>query len=141
MDEELEIGARSFVLCRGVTFDGAHRQAPYSLHQLLSTVSVVEAELLTLTKPIYAYVEYFGPAGDYEVWIDLVSLEYNELGEETEMTNYGPVSLRLPEGKFVHGRCYCLQHVPLLGTGLYEFRIQVAGQYHPIIHQSLFLEE
>ena len=141
MEDDLEISARNFILCRGVTFDAKHPEAPYTLHNLLSMVRIVDPEALSTTKPIYAYLEFFGPAGLYEVWLDLVSLEYDTYGEEFELTNYGPFSLALPEGKFVQGRCYCLRHVPFFSTGLYEFQLRIAGLYHTVASQSLFVEE
>ena len=141
MEEELEIGARHFILCRGVTFDVTHPKAPYTLHNLLSTVHADRPGPLLTTNPIFAYVEYFGPAGDYEVWIDLVCLEYDTYGEETEVTNYGPFLLSIRDGEFVHGRFYCLRRVPFQTGGIYEFQLRVAGTYQPIVSQTIFVEE
>ena len=101
----------------------------------------VPRDRLAKPKPIFAYVEYFGPAGDYEVWIDLVRLEYDEVGEQIEVTNYGPFALFVPDGKFVHRRYYCLRNVPLSATGLHEFQLRIAGAYHTIITRTLFVED
>lgn len=141
MDEEREIGARNFILCRGVTFDAAHPEAPYTLHNLLSTIRPNPSGFVSKSKPIFAYVEYFGPAGDYEVWIDLVTLEYDAYGEETEVTNYGPFLLSLRDGEFVHGRFYCLRMIPLRTGGIYEFQLRIAGMDQSIITQTIFVEE
>ena len=72
MEDDLEIGARNFVLCRGVSFDATHPAAPYTLHNLLSTVRKGEAVSRT-ARPIYAYIEYFGKPGEYEVGLMLSS--------------------------------------------------------------------
>ncbi len=141
MDDEMEIGARNFVLCRGVTFDAKHPDAPYTLHNLLSAVRPYSSGVASRSLPIFAYVEYFGPAGDYEVWIDLVTLEYDTYGEETEVTNYGPFLLSIRGGEFVQGRFYCLRLVPFLTGGIYEFQLRIAGMDQAIIIQTIFAEE
>ena len=139
--DEPEIGARNFILCRGVTFDGSHSDAPYSLHDLLSTVRPNSSGVASRSKPIFAYVEFFGPSGDYEVWIDLLALEYDVDGEDSIVTTYGPFSMTLSGTKFIHGRCFCLRHVPFEWTGLHEFHIRLAGVYDPVASQSLYVEE
>ncbi len=139
--EDFEISARNLVLCRHVKYDADNREAPYSLQNVLSTVRAVEVESLKQSKPICLYAEYFGPAGEYEVWIDLVSLGYDDYGDEIEVTNFGPFALTLSEGKFVHQRYYYLQHVPLFSSGLYEFQVRIAGLYQVVISQTLHVED
>ncbi len=143
IEDELEIGARNLMLCRRVMFDAAHRESPYTLHNLLSTVRAVDPEAIKSTLPIYAYVEYFGPAGEYEIWIDVVFLGYDEVtdDEETEVATYGPFDVRLAEGRFVQGRSYSLRHIPLFRAGIYGFQLKAAGVFEPLISQRLLVEE
>lgn len=144
MDDEPEIGVRNFILCRGVTFDATHPDAPYTLHNLLSTVRIVELEVLSTTKPVFAYAEYFGPAGDYEIWIDVVFLGYDGMMrdvEDEDVAGYGSFDVRLTEKRFVHGRCYFLRHIPLSLPGIYEFQLKAAGVFEPLISQRLLVED
>ena len=143
MDEAQEIGARNFVLCGGVTFDAKHPEAPYTLHRLLSTVRAVDTEAMKSSLPIYAYVEYFGAAGEYQLWIDVVAIEYDERSEEAieDIATYGPFDLNLRGDSFVEGRFYCLRHLPLTRTGICEFRVKLAGVFETVILQRLYVEE
>lgn len=86
-------------------------------------------------------MEYFGPAGDYEVWIDVVFLGYDGMIEENEVATYGPFDLAMAEELFTQGRYYCLNRVPLSQPGIYEFQLKVAGIYGTIISQRLYEEE
>ena len=139
----MEIGARNFILCRGVTFDAARPDAPYTLHNLISTVRIVDPEALSASEPIFVYIEYFGPAGDYEVWIDVVFLEYDASMDEGDgdVASYGPFDVRLVDKRFVQGRSYFLRHTPLNRPGILEFRLQVAGVFEPLITQRLLVEK
>ena len=143
MDNELEIGARNLMLCRGVTFDAAHPEAPYTLHNLLSSVRAVALVAVKTTKPICAYVEYFGAPGEYQIWIDVVLVDYDERVDEVEgdIATYGPFDLNLRGDSFVEGRFYCLRHLPLTRKGVYEFRLKLAGAYEAVISQRLFVKE
>ena len=143
MDEDLEIGARNLILCRNVTFDARHPEGPYTLHNLLSTVRAVDPEAISSALPIYAYVEYFGAAGEYQLWIDVVAIEYDEVSEETieDIATYGPFDLNLRGDSFVEGRFYCLRHLPLTRTGICEFRVKLAGVFETVILQRLYVEE
>ena len=60
--------------------------------------------------PICVYVEYFGNPREYEVWIDVVLLGYDEMmeGVEEAAVTYGPFDLNLPANAFVEGRYYYL---------------------------------
>ena len=142
MEDDLEIGARNFVLCRGVSFDATHPAAPYTLHNLLSSVRK-GANASRTSRPIYTYVEYFGKPGEYEVWIDVVFLGYDEMmGEEEEyVAPYGPFDLDLKETVFIAGRAYPLRNLPLIRVGVYEFQLKIAGVYERLISQRLYVEE
>ena len=143
MDDDLEIGARNLMLCRRVTFDAAHIAAPYTLHNLLSRVRIGDGGFQKKSTPICAYVEYFGNPREYEVWIDVVLLGYDETSKEVEeaVVTYGPFDLNLPSDAFVVGRYYYLRNVPLLCGGTYEFHLKIAGVFEPLISQRLYVED
>ena len=143
MDEELELGARNLMLCRRVAFDAAPPASPYTLHNLLSRVRIGGGESQKKSTPICVYVEYFGNPREYEVWIDVVLLGYDEMmeGVEEAVVTYGPFDLNLPANAFVEGRYYYLRNVPLVRSGIYEFHLKIAGVFESLISQRLYVEE
>ena len=143
MDDELEISARNLILCREVSFDGKDTVAPYTLKHVLSAVRSAASASPRESKPICAYVEYFGRPGEYEVWIDVVFLGYDVMREEVEesVVTYGPFDLNMPTNVFVEGRYYYLRNVPLFGPGIYEFQLKIAGVLDQLISQRLYVEE
>lgn len=139
--EELEISARNLMLCRQVTFDVKNPDTPYSLLRILTHIGLPARTPKLTARPICLYVEFFGPPGEYEVWIDMVALGYDVYGEPIEVTSYGPFLLDIRTGRFVHSRAYYLRHVPFPSGGIYEFQLRVAGVFDALITQTLFVEE
>ena len=134
--EEPEIGARLLVLCREVRFDGATADSPYSLHGLLSVLRPDGEFPLVWHEPVYLYAEYFGDAGDYEVWFDLIRFVTDDTGEiadEIDEGCYGPFLVTLVPNAFINGRSYFLLKLPLQAAGVHEFQLRVAGVSEPLI--------
>ena len=141
MGDDLEISARNLMLCREVAYDATLGESPYSLLRMLTHIGLPSRSPKLTAQPICLYVEYFGPPGEYEVWIDMVALGYDVYGEPAQVTSYGPFLLEILAGRFVHSRFYCLRYVPFPGGGVYEFQLRVAGVFDPLITQTLFVEE
>jgi hypothetical protein len=139
--DALEISARNLMLCRQVSFDRSNPESPYTLVNVLTQIALPTPSQSFLAQPINLYVEYFGPPGFYEVWIDMVALGYDVYGEPTEVTSYGPFVLELIAGRYVNSRFYCLRYVPFPSGGVYEFQLRVAGVFEPLATQSLFVED
>ena len=139
--DELEISARNLMLCRRVLFDRTNTESPYTLINVLTQIALPSPSQGFLAQPINLYVEYFGPPGHYEVWIDMVALGYNVYGEPTEVASYGPFVLELVAGRYVNSRFYCLSYVPFPSGGVYEFQLRVAGVFDPLVTQTLFVED
>lgn len=141
--DEPEIGARCLTLCQRVEFDGTNPVAPYSLRGVLSVLPVRSGFPAMWQESIWLYVEFFGAAGEYEVWFDLVRLVYDEeageLVDEIEETVYGPYAATFPLDAFVHSRAYYLKKVPLNAPGLHELRLRVAGVSEVLFSQRFLV--
>lgn len=141
--DEPDIGARCLMVCREVQFDGSQPESPYSLIGLVSDLRPRGHFPLVLDIPLSLFAEIFGTPGEYEVWIDLVRLEYDEeeglIGDGTDEVCYGPYVLNLMPDVFVHSRWYHLRKVPFQQPGLHEFRLRVAGVSEPLFIQRLFV--
>jgi hypothetical protein len=128
--EEPEIHARNLMLCRKIGYDSTQPRSPYTLHNVLTEFHLLSRPTAARREPAWVYVEYFGEAGDYEVWFDVVRFEWNEDGEvadEREVANIGPFLLRLESNKFVQGRSYYLPRLSLAVAGVHELRLSIAG--------------
>lgn len=109
---------------------------------MLSSIPLGKHAPLRVESPIFAFAEYFGAAGDYEVWIDVVRI--SDEGEDTmdeQIATYGPFDLNLRPNLFVQSRIYCLRYVPLHMAGLYEFQLRIAGSELISASQRLFVQE
>lgn len=141
--EEPDIGARCLIICREVLFDAGRPDTPYSLNGLLTEIRPRGHFPLVLGFPVSLFVEYFGQAGEYEVWIDLVRLTYDDdsgvVLDAVEEASYGPFVLNLLPDLFVQSRWYYLRKVPITEPGLHEFRLRVAGVSDPLYVQRLFV--
>jgi len=131
--EEPNIEARSLTLSREVGFDPAFPYSPYILRGPLSLFRTSGPFPVIWQDPMFLYAEYFGDAGEYEVWFDLVRFvvdEDDEIADEFEDTCYGPFSMTMPPGVFIQGRSYPLRILPFQAAGLHEFRLRIAGVYN-----------
>lgn len=141
--EEPDIAARCLMVCREVVYDAGRPDAPYSLVGLTTELRPRGHFPLVLDAPLDLYVEYFGPPDEYEVWVELVRLVYDEgngvILDEVEVASYGPYVLTLKPDLFVQSRWYHLRKVPLNEPGLHEFRLRVAGVSEPLAVQRLFV--
>jgi hypothetical protein len=92
---------------------------------------------------VFLYTEFFGDAGEYEVWFDLIRFVMDRDGEivdEIEDTCYGPYSMTMPSGVFVQGRSYPLRVLPFQAPGLHEFRLRVAGVFNVLAAVRFMVE-
>ena len=139
-----EIGARCLKLCREVLWNGSDLQAPYSLRGAFLRLRPGSEFPAVVRHPLYVYVEYYGSAGEYDVWVDLVRLVVDNDGDvidESEEASYGPYSLELLPDLFVQGRSYVLRMLPLSEPGVYELRLRVGGVDHHLISERFIVEE
>jgi hypothetical protein len=142
-EHEQDIGARHLLLCRDVVWNSADVEAPYNLIGLLTSLAPRGDFPFRLESPIYAFVQFFGHPGKYEVWIEMIHLNQDESGEvidENDSLEFGPFELNINAQFFVHGRAFCLRKVPFDSPGLYEFRVRVAGVYDSLASERLFVE-
>lgn len=119
-------------------------EAPYTLRGVIHSLCPRTGYPTYLDQPLHLYVEYYGEAGEQDVWFDLVRLVFDDDGDltdEVEETVFGPFSLNLLPNRFVQGRCYVLRRVPFPSAGLYEFRMRVGGVAEPLITQRVQLED
>ncbi len=141
--EEPEIGARCLKLCREVIWNANDPEAPYTLRGVLRGFRPRSSFPAVTPQPVFVYAEYFGEAGEYDVWFDLVRLVMGDDGEmvdEADETTFGPYSLRLLPDLFAQGRSYVLRRVPFSEPGLYELRLRVGGVSQHLIAERLFVE-
>jgi hypothetical protein len=142
--DEPEIGARCLKLCREVIWNANDPEAPYTLRGVIQSLRPRTGYPTYLAQPVHLYAEFFGEAGERDVWFDLVRLVFDadgDLADEVEETVFGPFSLNLTPNLFVQGRWYVLRRVPFPAAGLYEFRLRIAGVSAPLIAERVQLEE
>lgn len=116
------------MLCREVGFDLAFSYSPYILRGPLSLFRPTGPFPLVWHEPAYLCAEFFGDAGEYEVWFDLVRFVVNDDGEvvdEVDETCYGPFAMTMPAGVFVQGRSYPLRVLPFQAPR--TSRVPIAG--------------
>jgi len=142
--QEPEIDARHLLLCREVGFDPSQPYSPYILRGSLSLFYPVGDFPVVWHEPVYLYVEFFGDAGEFEIWFDLVRYVFGEDGEiadEVDEGCYGPFELRLPPATFVQGRSYPLKKLPLPAPEVYEVQLRIAGKYDVLASTRFLVEE
>jgi hypothetical protein len=88
---------RHLLVCRRVTFDLSAPGAAYSLHGLITQLQLeAGAEFPIAVPELWAFLQVFGDAGEYEIWIELVAVDGE--GEAVgEATSDGPFVLRVPD--------------------------------------------
>ena len=141
--EEPNIDARALMLCREVGFDPNHPYSPYILHGPLSLFRPTGDFPTVWHEPVYLYAEFFGDAGEHEVWFDLVRFVTDESGEVTDEVDegcYGPFELQLSPATFIQGRSYPLRKLPFQAAGLHEFQLRIAGVYNVLASVRFFVE-
>lgn len=141
--EEPDVAARHLLLCREVVWNAADPEGRYSLLGLLTDIRPKGTFPLVWDRPIYAFVQFFGAPGEYEVWIEVVRLirdDYGEVLDETEAVAFGPFDLNITESRFIHGRSYPMRRVPFDAPGLFEFRVRLAGVYDVVVAERLLVE-
>lgn len=141
---EPSLTARHLLICREVLYDGNNPVAPYTLCSMLTVLHPDRPFPILWSEPICLFAQYFGPEGEFEVWVDLVRLVYDEADEvvdEFEETSYGPFVLGMMPGRFIQSRFYLLRRVPFTEPGVYEFRLRVAGVTEPLATEHLLVED
>ncbi len=141
--EEPEIGARHLLLCREVIWNAHDAEAPYTLRGMLAAIQPTGEFPLVWDQPMSVFAQFFGAPGEYEVWVELVRLVFDESGEihdEVEQATYGPFVIALEGTYFLRGRALFLRRVPFSAPGIYEFRLRAAGVFAPLASERLSVE-
>jgi hypothetical protein len=109
-------------VCQNVTYDAGNPGAPYSLQGVVTVIGW-EPPGDGLLDLLWVFAQGSGDPGEYEVWLELVSLddEGEDAGEET---SFGPLTWVMPEGVFAHSRAWILRNIPFPNPGVYEFRLR-----------------
>ena len=81
MSDEPEVAARCLKLCREVIWNPNDPRAPYTLRGVLYGFHPRAGFPFVYPHPLHLYAEFFGEAGAYDVWFDLVRLVTDEDGE------------------------------------------------------------
>lgn len=140
---EPNVSARRLTVCREVVWNAGDRLAPYTLRGVIYGFHPRAGFPFAHPRPLYLYAEFFGDAGGYDVWFDLVRLVPDDDGnivDEEDEASFGPFVLELVPDEFVQGRAYVLRRVGFRQPGLYEFRLKVGGVGEPLAVERLYLE-
>jgi hypothetical protein len=141
-DEEPDLGARHLLLCREVVWNAADDGGRYNLLGLLTVLRPKGSFPIVWGQPIYAFVQFFGSPGKFDIWIELVRLIQADDGEvidEAEEVLFGPFEIDLDD-RFMHGRTFPLRGVPFDEPGLYEFRVRAGGVYDVLAAERILVE-
>jgi hypothetical protein len=140
-------GCRHLLVCRTIWFDPSKPDEDFSLGRLVVRLTAASADHFPLkVARLFVFAQVYGTPGEYPVFLRLVRIDRNAVGEEVEFSlgrDDEPLDFRLPRPVVVSGLqlvdsfAVPLDNVTFPTAGLYEFQLWRDGGEEPLASERL----
>ena len=141
------LGCRHLIVCRSIWFDPSKPDEDFSLGRLVVRLMAGGEERFPLkVARLFVFAQVFGTPGEYAVFLRLVRIDRNDIGEEVESAvgrDDEPLEFRLPRPIVVSGLqlvdafAVPLDNIAFPTPGLYEFQLWGEGGQEPLASERL----